>query len=137
MPLASLPKPQEPLTLEGQHIQNTWYMAFVQLITNVVDIVIGPSSSTDNAIARWNGTTGKLLQNSVVPLADDGTFSFPDGIRQTFNPSATNAGLNVGAQAGNPSFDGSGPQVGPGPGGGGVGPPRNWKLRLKIASVRS
>lgn len=100
--LASLPKPQQPLTIEGQHIERTWYMALIQLITNVAGAVIGPSSSTDNAIVRWDGTTGQLLQNSVVPLADDGTFSFPDGIRQTFNPNATNSGFNVGAQAGNP-----------------------------------
>ena len=37
--------------------------------------VNGPSSSTDNAIARWDGTTGKLLQDSVVDLADDGTIT--------------------------------------------------------------
>lgn len=32
--------------------------------------VVGPASSTDNAIARFDGTTGKLLQNSGV-LIDD------------------------------------------------------------------
>ncbi len=30
----------------------------------------GPSSATDNAIARFDGTTGKLIQNSVVTIAD-------------------------------------------------------------------
>jgi hypothetical protein len=34
--------------------------------------VVGPSSSTDNAIARFDSTTGKLLQNSAVTIADDG-----------------------------------------------------------------
>lgn len=29
-----------------------------------------PASSTDNAIARWDGTTGRLIQNSVVTVAD-------------------------------------------------------------------
>lgn len=28
--------------------------------------VVGPNSSTDTAIARWNGTTGKLLEDSGV-----------------------------------------------------------------------
>jgi hypothetical protein len=32
--------------------------------------VVGPASATDNAIARYDGTTGKLVQNSVVTIAD-------------------------------------------------------------------
>ena len=31
----------------------------------------GPASSTDNAVARFNLTTGKLLQNSGVTISDD------------------------------------------------------------------
>lgn len=34
--------------------------------------VSGPSSSTDNAIARYDGTTGKLLQDSLVTISDVG-----------------------------------------------------------------
>jgi hypothetical protein len=34
--------------------------------------VVGPSSATDNAIARYDSTTGKLLQNSVVTVGDTG-----------------------------------------------------------------
>jgi len=34
--------------------------------------VVGPASSTDNAIARFDTTTGKLLQNSSVLLDDSG-----------------------------------------------------------------
>lgn len=34
--------------------------------------VVGPASSTDNAIARWDGVTGKLLQNSVNIIDDNG-----------------------------------------------------------------
>lgn len=34
--------------------------------------VVGPSSSTDNAVARFDSTTGKLIQNSLVIVADDG-----------------------------------------------------------------
>ena len=34
--------------------------------------VVGPSSATDNAVARFDTTTGKLLQNSVVTVSDTG-----------------------------------------------------------------
>lgn len=32
--------------------------------------VAGPASATDNAIARFNGTTGKVIQNSGVTISD-------------------------------------------------------------------
>lgn len=32
--------------------------------------VVGPASATDNAIARFDGTTGKLIQNSAVTIDD-------------------------------------------------------------------
>jgi len=32
--------------------------------------VVGPASATDNAIARFDGTTGKLIQNSAATIAD-------------------------------------------------------------------
>jgi len=35
-------------------------------------VVIGPASSTDNAIVRFDGTTGKTLQNSSVLIDDTG-----------------------------------------------------------------
>jgi hypothetical protein len=34
--------------------------------------VAGAASSTDNAIARFDGTTGKIIENSAVTIADDG-----------------------------------------------------------------
>jgi hypothetical protein len=34
--------------------------------------VVGPASATDNAVARYDSTTGKLLQNSVVTVGDTG-----------------------------------------------------------------
>lgn len=37
--------------------------------------VFGPASSTDNAIARFDGATGKLIQNSVVIVNDSGDMS--------------------------------------------------------------
>jgi hypothetical protein len=35
--------------------------------------IVGPGSSTDNAIVRWNGTTGLVLENSTVIVDDDGS----------------------------------------------------------------
>lgn len=50
--------------------------------------VTGAASSTDNAVARFDGTTGKLIQNSAVTIADDGSTviaanSASDGLRIT------------------------------------------------------
>lgn len=39
--------------------------------------VTGPLSSTDNAIARFNGTTGNTIQNSLVIISDTGTVTLP------------------------------------------------------------
>lgn len=39
--------------------------------------VRGPSSATDNAVARYDGTTGKLIQNSVVTIDDSGNTIIP------------------------------------------------------------
>lgn len=41
--------------------------------------VTGPAASTDNAIARFNGLTGKLLQNSLVTITDLGSIALPGG----------------------------------------------------------
>jgi hypothetical protein len=35
--------------------------------------VVGPASATDNAIARYDSTTGKLIQNSLVIVDDTGS----------------------------------------------------------------
>lgn len=37
--------------------------------------VVGPGSATDNAIARFDSTTGKLIQNSGITIADGATGS--------------------------------------------------------------
>jgi hypothetical protein len=45
---------------------------FVEVASGDVD---GPSSATDNAVARFDGTTGKLIQNSAVTIDDSGNVS--------------------------------------------------------------
>jgi hypothetical protein len=64
--------------------------------------VVGPGSATDNALARFDLTTGKLIQNSALTADDNGVIGFPDNVRQTFNPGTNAAGLNVGSLAGDP-----------------------------------
>lgn len=53
--------------------------------------VVGPSSATDNAIARFDGTTGKLIQNSGASIDDSGNL-----IANNF--SGTSSGTNTGDQ---------------------------------------
>lgn len=44
--------------------------------TNTGDVV-GPSSATDNALVRFDTTTGKLVQNSLATLSDTGLLDVP------------------------------------------------------------
>lgn len=44
-------------------------------ITGLASSVVGPSSSTDNAVARFDGTGGATIQNSVVLIDDAGATS--------------------------------------------------------------
>lgn len=39
--------------------------------------VLGPASATDNAIARYDATTGKVIQNSLVTISDTGAIVAP------------------------------------------------------------
>lgn len=68
--------------------------------------VVGPGSSTDNAVARFDATTGKLLQNSVVLIDDTGNITGVVGLAATgavtvsgasgaFNVNAALGGLGV------------------------------------------
>lgn len=52
--------------------------------------VTGPASSTDNAIARFDGTTGKTIQNSAVLIADTtGVISGTQGVTLSGSTSGT------------------------------------------------
>lgn len=45
-----------------------------------IDLINGPGSSTDNAMVRWDGTTGKIIQNSQVLLSDGGDITHVNNI---------------------------------------------------------
>lgn len=47
--------------------------------TQIDSKVTGPASATDNAITRFDGTTGKLVQNSTVTVSDTGDLAIASG----------------------------------------------------------
>jgi len=51
--------------------------------TSASGAVIGPASSTDNAIARFDGTTGKLIQDTAGATIDDNNILSAEGVRIT------------------------------------------------------
>jgi len=73
---------------------------FLQLLYNSIGgpaagevQVQGPSSSTDNAIPRWNGTSGSVLRDSDVTLDGAGNIA---GVGDLGADSATLTSLTVG-----------------------------------------
>jgi hypothetical protein len=65
---------------------------FVEVSSGYVD---GPASSTDNAVARFDGTDGKTIQNSVVIIAD--TTGNMSGVGTLGVGAITTSGALVGA----------------------------------------
>ena len=57
--------------LESLTVQSALY----ELQTDVDSKVAGPGTSTNNAIARFNQTTGKIIKNSVAILGDGGVLT--------------------------------------------------------------
>ncbi len=61
------------IVLDQQFIINTGSIAIKE--DKITNHVSGPTSSTDNAIARFDLTTGKIIQNSLGILNDTGELS--------------------------------------------------------------
>jgi hypothetical protein len=65
--------------------------------------VTGPGSVTDNRIVRFDGTTGKIIQNSAVTIDDNGTISSSTGSFAAFafegggSFSSSTASLQIGS----------------------------------------
>jgi len=77
------------------------------LAANSAGFVENPGSSTDNAVMRFDGTSGGLAQDSSVLIADDGTLSATQSVdstatflTQTNNGTASGSGLKITAQSG-------------------------------------
>lgn len=45
------------------------------IVTGPFGVISGPLPSTDRALARWNGTSGAALLNSIATLSDAGTLT--------------------------------------------------------------
>lgn len=81
------------------------------LAAGVADFLGTPSSANlRTALTDESGTGAALFGTSptITTPTISGAITFPDGVRQTFNPDATNAGINVGSQAGDPSAPSNG-----------------------------
>jgi len=64
---------------------------------NIDGAVIGPASATDNAISRFDSTTGKIIQDSLVTVDDSGSINIPSG--QSYKKAGTAlAAVDVGAE---------------------------------------
>ena len=57
--------------------------------------VVGPASSTANALARYNLTTGKLIKNSVGILDDSGNLSGINNLSATGNLTLSGLGKRI------------------------------------------
>lgn len=51
--------------------------------------VVWPASSTDNALVRFDSTTGKLIQNGTVTESDTGTLAWVNSIQLNTTPTVT------------------------------------------------
>jgi len=62
--------------------------------------VSGPASSTDNAVVRWDGTTGRITQNSIITIADTSGLVTVNNATQPyfFGPNASAQYVLVGDQ---------------------------------------
>ena len=84
----------------GQQALVVWDgLDFVEVASGNVD---GPASSTDNAVVRFDGTTGKLIQNSTATIDDSGNFVATGNVNSsaaTATVFSTPTNLTVGAAA--------------------------------------
>jgi len=73
--------------------------------------VVGPASATDNAITRFDLTTGKLIQNSTVILDDAGTITGVAALAAvTVSVTSANAGTAT-ITTGNLTFSSTGQRI--------------------------
>lgn len=58
-------------------VSGTWPNQTITATGTAAGDVLGPSSATDNAVARFDSTTGKIIQNSNVLIDDSGNVTQP------------------------------------------------------------
>lgn len=67
--------------------------AFQKVQGQINERIQGPASATDNAIARFDGTTGKLAQNSSASVNDNGGITAGDFVRPGDTADTTNGNI--------------------------------------------
>ncbi len=76
--------------------------AVVLVSADITDTVTKPASSTDHAVARYDGVTGKLIENSSIIIADSGAITNigTDGTYQTEDKTSTTNSVAVSLESG-------------------------------------
>ncbi len=86
------------LTDVGDGVDPTDGVNLGQVTTVLAGFVVGPVVATDNAAARFDGTTGKLVQDGVVTISDTGAVAAAISYNGApLNGDATRVALGVGA----------------------------------------
>lgn len=62
--------------------------------------VVGPASATDNAVVRFDGTTGKLVQTSAVYIDDSGNLGIGTSSPSSYGKLTVNGSIILGAPSG-------------------------------------
>ena len=88
----------------GTALTTTFLRGDMAWTANAGGDVVGPASSTDDALAKFDSTTGKIIQNSTATLSDAGTltataFSGPLTGNVTGNASGTAATVTGATQS--------------------------------------
>lgn len=74
---------------------NTGTVKLIAAATGALGDVVGPASATDNALVRFNLTTGKLVQNGNVTESDNGDLENVNAV--VFDTTPTSAPTSVGS----------------------------------------
>lgn len=77
-------------TTDSVWVWDTDSVAWVDTGDQATGDVSGPASSTDNAIPRFNGTTGKIIQSSTAIIDDNGNLTIVGGFYGSENYYNTN-----------------------------------------------
>lgn len=87
----------------GKTLKRASATGIAKLASGVLSAVTAPSGAIVG-----DTDTQTLSAKTLASPTITGAITFPDGVRQTFNPDNTNAGLNVGANASDPSTPSNG-----------------------------
>jgi hypothetical protein len=68
----------DQLSVGTQAIEDKEVLRLID-VGDIVGDVVGPGASTDNAIVRFDGVTGKKIQNSGVLIDDSDNVNIPTG----------------------------------------------------------